>query len=220
MDWHNLIDLKNSPHLNFLQSKGSFWEAIVDLENYIDEFFKNPPAEFSKNNNLLLGRGVKIAKTATILGKAVIGANSEVKDSVLLRDGVVIGENCIIGHASEVKHSMILDSSNIAHLNYVGDSLIGSKVNIAAGVIVANVKSGARNSEVFVEVSGEKVATGLQKLGALVGDGTKIGSNCVLDPGVILGKNIITYPLTPIRGTFPSNKIIKYKPNLEIVDKE
>jgi UDP-N-acetylglucosamine diphosphorylase / glucose-1-phosphate thymidylyltransferase / UDP-N-acetylgalactosamine diphosphorylase / glucosamine-1-phosphate N-acetyltransferase / galactosamine-1-phosphate N-acetyltransferase len=97
---------------------------------------------------------------------------------------------------------------------------LGSEVNLAAGVILANFKNGSKNLEVSSEVDGKKTPTGLQKLGALIGDGTKIGSNAVTDPGTIVGKNCLIYPLSLIRGTIESNKIVKNKPKLEIVDKE
>lgn len=220
MHWQDLIDFKDSPHQKFLASKENFWQVIEDINSYIEDLFAKPPPGFTKDKDLLIGPDVRIDISARILGKAIIGARSQIKDGVLIRDGVVIGESCTVGHATEIKHSFILDRSNAAHLNYVGDSLVGNNVNIAAGVILANFKNGSSNPEVFVESDNKRTATGLQKLGALIGDGTKIGSNCVTDPGTILGKNIITYPLVPIRGTIPSDKILKYKPTLEIVDKE
>lgn len=215
-----LFDLSNSPHNTFITSKENFWSIIRDLNVYIDQLFSNPPSGFSKNGNLLVGEEVEIDPSARIVGRAVIGNKSKIKDGCLLREGVIIGEDCIVGHASEIKHSIILNRSNAAHLNYVGDSLVGNKVNLAAGVILANFKNGSKNPEVIVEINGKKQSTGMKKLGAIIGDDTKIGSNVVTDPGTIIGKNTLVYPLVLIRGTIASNKIIKFKPILEIVDKE
>ena len=214
------FDLSNSPHREYLESKTNLWEAVGDLDSYIEQLFLNPPHGFTQKNNLLVGPDLDLDPNAKIVGRAVIGKGTTVKDGALLRNGVIIGENCTIGHASEVKHSLILNKTNVAHLNYVGDSLIGSKVNLAAGVVLANFKNGSKNPEVFVEIQGQKINTGMQKLGAIVGDNSKIGSNVVTDPGTIIGKNTLIYPLAPIRGTVSSNKIVKFKPPLEIVEKE
>ena len=71
-----------------------------------------------------------------------------------------------------------------------------------------------------MKIEGKKVGIGLEKFGAIIGDRVKLGSNVVTNPGTIIGKNTLVYPLAPISGTIPANKIVKYKPQLEIVDKK
>lgn len=220
MKLNELISFDNSIHKDFLSSKDAHWELIYDIDPYLDRLFTNPPQGYKVENNLLIGEGAEIDSRLKVVGRAVIGPGTTVGDGVLFRDGVVVGENCNIGHGSEIKHSIILGNSRVAHLNYVGDSLIGNDVNLAAGVIIANFKNGSRNLEVSVNIDGQKVNTGFQKLGALIGDSSALGSNCVTDPGAIIGKNCLIYPLTSIRGTIENNKIVKNKPNLEIVNKE
>ena len=113
---------------------------------------------------------------------------------------------------------MILNNCYLPHLNYVGDSIVGNKVNLGAGVILANFKAGSKNEFVDVELDGKRVSSGLKKLGAFLADGVKVGSNCVTAPGTIIGKNTSIYPLCLIRGTIEANKVVKNKPHLEITD--
>jgi UDP-N-acetylglucosamine diphosphorylase / glucose-1-phosphate thymidylyltransferase / UDP-N-acetylgalactosamine diphosphorylase / glucosamine-1-phosphate N-acetyltransferase / galactosamine-1-phosphate N-acetyltransferase len=196
------------------------WDVLERIEEFITK--KGPNLKDFKEirGNVFTAEGVVIETTAKIQAPALIGKNSKIGPGVLIREGVIIGDNCNIGHGSEVKHSILGNKTNLAHLNYVGDSIVGSQVNIAAGTVLANYKNGAKDLQVYVDINGKKVNTGLNKFGAILGDGVKLGSNVVTNPGTIIGKNTLVYPLAPIFGTIPANKIVKYKPQLEIVDKE
>jgi UDP-3-O-[3-hydroxymyristoyl] glucosamine N-acyltransferase len=54
----------------------------------------------------------------------------------------------------------------------------------------------------------------MRKLGAILGDGVEIGCGCVLAPGCIVGKNTTAYPLTFLRGTVISDRIVKSMDNI------
>jgi acetyltransferase-like isoleucine patch superfamily enzyme len=97
----------------------------------------------------------------------------------------------------------------------VGDSILGYRVHLGAGVKISNVK--LVSGTVRVEADGQSFDTGLRKFGALLGDGTDIGCNAVLNPGSIIGRGSVVYPNTFWRGVLPPNRIVKYKPVLEIV---
>ncbi len=94
--------------------------------------------------------------------------------------GPKVGINC------EVKTSVLLEESAIAHFNFVGDSIIGHNVNIEAGAILCNHYNEREDDTVFVHIDGQRVSTGLHKFGSLVGDGCRIGANAVLSPGTLL----------------------------------
>src|SRR2546430_6062036 len=100
--------------------------------------------------------------------------------------GVVLDHGVTIGPACEVKRSIVMASSNVAHQSFVGDSLIGSDVNIEAGVVVANHFNELLEQEVRVYVGGQGVRTGVTKVGALIGDHSRVGANAVLTPGTVL----------------------------------
>lgn len=213
MNFDDLFDLSRFEHKPLFEISINLWDPIVKLNKYLD-------AQINSSKRLtLIGRGTDIDPAAKIEGKVIIGKNCKIKEGVLIREGAVIGDSCVVGHACEIKRSIIMDNTNIAHFNYVGDSVIGSGVNFAAGAITANFKHGTKNEIVNLELEGKNISTGLRKFGALVGDGAKIGCNAVLDPGTIIGKNTLIYPLAAIRGTIAANKIVKYRQSFDVVDR-
>jgi acetyltransferase-like isoleucine patch superfamily enzyme len=58
-------------------------------------------------------------------------------------------------------------------------------------------------------MSDKRIETGLKKFGAILGDLVEIGCNTVLNPGTVIGKNSIVYPLTSVRGVVPECSIVK-----------
>ncbi|MEX0621747.1 MAG: hypothetical protein WD187_02050 [Candidatus Woykebacteria bacterium] len=210
----DLFNFSNFEHKAIFKQSRNLWEPVLDLDNYLEKTFKN------NAETKLIGSGTSIDPAAKIIGSVIIGRNCEIKEGVLIREGVIIGDNCVIGHACEVKHSVIMDGTHIAHFNYVGDSVLGNRVNMAAGAIIANYKHGAKNEIVHIEEGKVKIPTGLKKFGSLIGDEARIGCNAVLDPGTIIGKRTIIYPLAAVRGNIPANKIVKYRQNFEVVDRK
>ncbi|OGY26336.1 MAG: hypothetical protein A2Z42_03345, partial [Candidatus Woykebacteria bacterium RBG_19FT_COMBO_43_10] len=191
----------------------NLWDPISNLDQYL----RNQKKDTDINS---IGKDSQVDPTAKVTGPVIIGSNCEIKEGVLIRGGVIIGDNCVIGHGCEIKHSIMMSGTTIAHFNYIGDSVIGNRVNFAAGALTANFKHGTKNEIVNIENGGKKTPTGLRKFGSLVGDEAKIGCNAVLDPGTIIGKGTIVYPLAAIRGSIPANKIVKYRQSLEVVDQK
>src|SRR6185503_10887586 len=106
---------------------------------------------------------------------------------------VLVGDNVVLGHCVELKNCIIFSGAQIAHFNYVGDSILGYKSHLAAGAKVANVK--LPMGEITVRGEQKRYATGLQKFGAALGDEAEVGCNAVLNPGTIMGKRSVVYPL-------------------------
>ncbi|MDP2671580.1 MAG: hypothetical protein Q8P13_03965 [bacterium] len=215
----NLFETEEKIFTGFLTLKGTAWECLTSLETYIDSLFENPPEGLNLQNNLLLGENVKLGNNVVVLGKAILCAGTEVCDNAVLRDGVILGQNSFIGFGIEIKHCVIMSRTRIPHLNYVADSIIGNGCNFGAGVITANWKGGFANKEIAVSLDEERFDTGLEKFGALVGDGVYLGCNAVLDPGAVIGKGSLIYPLSLIRGEVPVKTIVKNHQNLEMVAK-
>jgi bifunctional UDP-N-acetylglucosamine pyrophosphorylase / glucosamine-1-phosphate N-acetyltransferase len=110
---------------------------------------------------------------------------------------------------------MLFNRCQVPHFNYVGDSILGHRAHLGAGVVLSNVKLGAGN--VMVEVEGEPFDTGLRKFGALIGDGAEVGCSAVLNPGSIVGQHAVIYPSVFWRGILPAYMIVKNKAEYEIV---
>lgn len=115
---------------------------------------------------------------AKIVGPVVFGKNCVVGHGALVVGPAVFGDNCVIGHCSEVARSIFGNGSRAAHFNYVGDSVLGSDVNLGAGAKLANLRFD------------KKSVRGLEKLGAIIGDKSLIGCNAVVDPGVQIASGV------------------------------
>jgi len=120
---------------------------------------------------------------------------------------VILEEGAVVGHATEVKNSIFLAKAHAAHFNYVGDSILGENTNLGAGVKCANFK--LDHGEVKVLFEGKRIATGLQKLGLILGDGSQIGCNAVTSPGTLMGKGVLCNPCKYTSGFIPSHSRVK-----------
>lgn len=184
------------------------WDAIGKLDAFLTSLFAQGRVVANyEEKNVHIGKGTVIEEGALIKGPSVVGENCYIGHTAFLRENCLIGNNVRIGHGCEVKHSVLLPQCAVAHLNYVGDSIIGSRVNVAVGAKLANLRFDGK--AIRIKDNGNTIETGLVKLGAIVGDGSQIGTNAVLNPGTILGKNCIVYPLVSVRGVHKEGSVIK-----------
>ncbi|WP_193210989.1 hypothetical protein [Luteolibacter marinus] len=139
-----------------------------------------------------LGAGSRILPGVYIEGNVVIGANCKIGPNCYLRGSTAIGDNCHIGNAVEIKNSLILSGTNVGHLSYVGDSVLGEKVNFGAGTVTSNLRHDGKNHR--TEVDGVLVDTGRRKFGCIVGDGVHTGINTSIYPGRKLWPGTSTRP--------------------------
>lgn len=190
------------------------WQIVQNLPEYIKALVEDGVEGFIEySEGVIVGKNVKIDKSATIIAPAVIGSNTEIRVGAYLRGNTYVGKNCVVGNSTELKNCVLLDNVQTPHYNYVGDSVLGYGAHLGAGTICSNLK--ADKSEVVVKTRSE-YKTGLRKLGAMLGDGADIGSGCVLNPGTVIGRNTSVYPLTAVRGVVGDNRIVKSMDNIVI----
>ena len=160
--------------------------------------------------------GTQIGPGAVIEGPVYIGRDVEIRPGAYIRGGVWIGDGCVVGASTEIKRAILLPHAKAPHLNYVGDSILGSNVNLGAGTILSNFRHDG--GEIRIPVDGHLVASGRRKLSAVLGDGVLTGCNCVLHPGVVVGRETQIYPGVQLRaGVYPERSIVKLRQELEIV---
>ncbi|RLI96231.1 MAG: glucose-1-phosphate thymidylyltransferase, partial [Candidatus Aenigmatarchaeota archaeon] len=130
--------------------------------------------------NVCIGNGTKILAGSYIEGPVMIGRDCVIGPNCYIRPYTYIGDGCRIGNASEVKNSVIGNGSKLPHLNYVGDSILGRNVNMAAGSITANLRHDKK--PIKTAVKGKLVETGRRKFGTVIGDGARLGVRTIIYP--------------------------------------
>ena len=211
-----LFELTRFEHRELFDGGIYVWEALPRLEEYVAGSLASSSSSTSAHvmqgatvgGDVILGENVVVEPYAYIKGPAIIGDGTEIRNGAYVRDHAVIGRNCIVGHSTEVKHSILMDGVSVSHWNYIGDSILGFDVNIGAGTKLSNKKI-VKTDIIIRDLNGNPYPTGQQKLGAIIGDGTQVGCNAVLNPGALLGKRCLVYPLVSVRGTHPNNRLIK-----------
>lgn len=203
----DLYDCKTEYLISLFESCNYPWELLLQIKDCIYELFKEKPQGYTfLTETVLVGENVKIYPTATIEGPAIIGSGTEIRPGAFIRGSVITGEKCVIGNSSELKNCILLDGAQVPHYNYVGDSVLGNKAHMGAGAICSNLKADGKNVIIRADKDYE---TGLRKVGVFLGDQADIGCGCVLNPGTVIGKNTSVYPLTAMRGVYPSDSIVK-----------
>lgn len=144
-----------------------------------------------------LGEGSRILPGVVIEGKVSIGRNCKIGPNCYLRGATSIGDHCHIGQAVEIKNAIIGSHSCIAHLSYVGDSVIGRHVNFGAGTISSNFRHD--QGQHFSMVEQRLVNTGREKFGTIVGDHAHTGILTAIYPGRKIGAHQTTRPNQTVR---------------------
>ncbi|MBR2282784.1 MAG: hypothetical protein IJ863_09210 [Spirochaetales bacterium] len=212
------IDLFDLDHTMAGEYLGQFeypWEALAGIKQLIMELGgKLDPSEYDQvSENVWVHKSAKVFPTAYLGAPCIVGPGTEVRHCAFVRGIALIGADCVIGNSVELKNVIIFDNCEVPHYNYVGDSILGYRAHMGAGSITSNIKADKRNIVVHTQ---EGIATGLRKMGAMLGDWADIGCNSVLNPGTIIGRHTNVYPTSCVRGVVPGNSIYKSADNIVI----
>ncbi|MGY5874692.1 MAG: sugar phosphate nucleotidyltransferase [Candidatus Thorarchaeota archaeon] len=176
----------------------------------------------------------EVEKGATIKGEVIVEAGATVRSGAYIEGPVyigkesIVGPNCYIraytsldckvkiGNAVEIKNCIIMDGTNVGHLSYVGDSIIGRRSNFGAGTITANLRHD--NADVRVTVKGKRVPSGRRKLGAIIGDDVKTGIGTSIAPGVVLHQGARTGVGVIVDRDIPAYKLMIAEQPKTIID--
>ncbi len=183
---------------------------------YVENWIHLAEPVYLKELGIFIGKGTQLEPSAIIKGPAMIGESCDIRQGAYIRGNVLIGNHSVIGHTTEVKNSILMDHTEAGHFNYVGDSIIGSHVNLGAGSKLANLQFRSANEKLkdYVEpiqipLDSEILSTGMEKLGAVIGDNVELGCNAIVCPGVLIGKDVWVYPgLTVPKGYYPAGTLL------------
>ena len=204
----DLYDFGHTMAKTYLEQFRFPWQALGGIRDMIVSLGENlNPEEYTQSApQVWVHRTAVIAPTAYLGAPCIIGAGTEVRHCAFIRGSALVGENCVVGNSVELKNVILFDGVQVPHFNYVGDSILGYKAHMGAGAVTSNVKSD--KSPVVIH-GAEAVATGLKKVGAMLGDFVEVGCNSVLNPGTVIGRRSSIYPLSCVRGVVPADSIYK-----------
>jgi len=209
------FDLINFQHQILFDPKAYVWNALKSLDKYLLSLplgkieVKIPAGVHLIDSHLIsIGKGSIIEPGAYIKGPCYIGQNCTVRHGAYIRGHLLTGNKCVVGHDSEIKNAILFDGAQAPHFAYVGDTILGNRVNLGAGTICANLKMNKKN--ILVQIHGEEsIDTEMHKLGLIIGDDSQTGCNTVTNPGTFFGKSVWCYPTLNVGGFIPSNSIVK-----------
>ena len=221
-----LIQMKNGEKVLGLRSKNNWidigrpWELLDVNEHFLKDLKTDIQGELEEgviiHGPVFIGKNTIVRSGTYIMGPVYIGENCDIGPNTLLRKYTSLGNNVSSGNAVEIKNSIIMDHTNINHLTYVGDSIIGSKCNIAAGTNIANLRFDDGN--VKIRVKGDKIDSGRRKMGVVFGDGVKTGINSSFNPGVKIGVNSRIGAGAIVSKDLESNKVLIPLQEHQIID--
>lgn len=199
-----VITKKETPSLKYP------WDLLkvtkILLNKYLEPKIAKT-ARISKNvvieGNVYIGENTQIFENAVIKGPCYIGDNCVIGNNSLIRDYTNLENDCLIGALAEVTRSIFQENVH-CHSGYFGDSIFGKGCRLGAGTITANVR--IDRGEIKSVVKGEKIGTGLNSLGCIVGENTKTGIHCSLMPGVLIGSNCTIWPGSIVFNNIEDNK--------------
>ncbi len=154
-----------------------------------------------------LDPSVKLPAHATLIGPAWIGPQTEIRPGAYVRGNVIVGAGAVLGNSCEFKNCLLLDGVQVPHFSYVGDSVLGNKAHLGAGVILSNLR--LDQQPIVVRLPEAAIDTGLRKFGAILGDAAEVGCNAVLQPGTLLGPRALVMPTLAFGGYLPAGMIAK-----------
>jgi NDP-sugar pyrophosphorylase family protein len=205
------LNLEHTAHPKLFEDQSYVWNALKQIASYLQ--FRLKPAVLGElvgrpfiSSNVFVGRGTIVEQGAVLKGPAWIGENCQIRSGCYVRENVVVGNGVVMGNSCEFKNSIIFDEAQVPHFNYVGDSILGFKAHLGAGVIC-------------VAAGESPIATGLTKFGAIVGDRTEIGCNAVINPGSVLGRDCLVYPNVNFRGVLPEGTVVKLRQEFQILER-
>lgn len=211
----NFFDLSSFEHADLFEGIENIWEVLGRLHTYLlahtpeenEIRGKVHPGAYLIGKHILIEEQALVEPGAYIEGPCIIGRGSHVRHGAYIRSDTLAARDSLIGHATETKNAILLPESKAAHFAYIGDSILGQRVNLGAGTKLANFQLGGR--VISVRINGQRYSTGRNKLGAILGDDCQLGCNSVCNPGTFLGPRSLVHALVSVSGYHPAATKLK-----------
>lgn len=229
----DFFDLQDATIAQLFDGCDYVWDALKRLEQLVAELTKGQQTvlgevmegAYLSGRAIYIGAGARIEPGAYVHGPAYIAPGAVVRHSAFVRENVILLPGATLGHATEAKHSILLPHAHAPHFNYVGDSILGQHVNLGAGTKLSNLTLVSEKDEatgqrptIVIHIGSEAYDTGLEKLGAIMGDDSQTGCNSVLNPGCLIGRRSLVYANMSLRkGYYPPDSVMKLRQNTKVM---
>lgn len=167
------------------------WTLTSNAAEIVRQIITTCDDGYAIEGDVAIHASATIEAGAAIKGPAIIGPDCFIASTALVRGGCWLDRSCIIGPAAELKTSFVFAGSKLAHLNFVGDTILGADVNIEAGAMIANYRNERADKNIRIAHANGVIDTDVEKFGAIIGDGARIGANAVIAPGALLAPRTI-----------------------------
>lgn len=215
----DFFDLTDKPAAGLFKDIVYVWEAVAALPAFIEKIIRPEiigeieEGAWLEPGRVQLGKGSRIERGAIVRGPTIIGQNTVVRTGAYVRGHVMIGNNCLIGHGTELRQILVLDQSNIPHLNCFFTSLVGNQVQIGGDTHTANRRLNGKEVVIRVNSDGvtQSILTGQVLFGAVIGDDSIVSGGCLLQAGTIIGRRSLILPQCSISGYIPNDSTVRPK---------
>jgi len=164
--------------------------------------------------------GCEVSPPALIRGKVFIGANAKICDYSIIEGPAYIGKNAVVGNYSILRDNSVLEAgaqleryvdctrsivgkNTHIHSGFVGDTIIGDSGRLGAGFVTGNKRMD--RDYISADVKGNRVQSGLTRLGGMIGNDVTVGINVSVMPGIIIGSKSIIGPCSSVTRNIPEN---------------
>ncbi|MEM2907088.1 MAG: sugar phosphate nucleotidyltransferase [Candidatus Odinarchaeota archaeon] len=200
------------------------WDLLKANELYLKQLLSGKGSHISETADISdrstivhpvwIEEGVTVKPGAVITGPVLIDKNSFIGTNSLIRPYSTIGKEVTVGFGVEIKNSIIYNKTQIGRLSFIGDSIVGEKVEIGAGTQTVNIPF--EETTIKYSAQSEKVDVPLKKFGAVIGDQAILGTNVSILPGRRIGCSSIIHPGVILYQDIPNNSIVKVNQNLHL----
>jgi len=143
----------------------------------------------SSTGPIVFDDGVKVGPFSFFRGPVYVGPKSKISEHASIKDGVSISHTCKIG--GEVEGTIVEAYSNKQHHGFLGHAYLGSWINLGAGTCNSDLKN--TYGIVNMQYGDEKVSTGTQFIGCVIGDYAKTAINTCIFTGKLVGVASMVY---------------------------
>lgn len=153
---------------------------------------------------IAVGAGTTICAGATLKGPIVIGPDCLIGNQSMVRGPALIEDGVRIGFATEIKNALLRKGATIGPMCFVADSIVDEEAYLGAQVRTSNQR--LDRALVAVIHRGERVETGMAKLGCWIGARASLGIQVIVLPGRVVAPESLFEPRFTVDRNYPAGR--------------